>query len=95
MFRRVAYLAVSAGMLMLVGGCALNFLSGERRESWRDAEERACIRSGVVAETAYIQQVKEINGRGACGIDPLVVAEQSAVVGGDGPLSVATIDCGP
>jgi hypothetical protein len=74
MFRRVAYLAVSAGMLMLVGGCALNFLSGERRESWRDAEERACIRSGVVAETAYIQQVKEINGRGACGIDrPLKV----------------------
>jgi hypothetical protein len=92
MFRRVAYLAASAGLAMLVGGCALNFLGGERRESWRDREERACLRQDAVVENAFIQRIKEINGRGACGIDrPLRV---SAFVGGRvgiGPQ--ATLGC--
>jgi hypothetical protein len=92
MVRRVAYLAVAAGMAMLVAGCALNFLSGERRASWRDDEERACLRAREVVETASIQRVKEINGRGACGIDrPLKVSAFE-----DGQVSIgpsATLGC--
>jgi hypothetical protein len=92
MFRRVAYLTASAGMALLVAGCALNFLGGERREAWRDQEERSCLRSRAVVETAYIQEVREINGRGACGIDrPLKVSAFS-----DGQVSIgpiATLGC--
>ena len=79
-------------MALLLGGCALNFLVGEQRETWRDREERSCLRAREVVETAYIQQVKEINGRGACGIDrPLKVSAFS-----DGRVSIgptATLGC--
>jgi hypothetical protein len=93
MVRRVAYLAASALMALSVGGCALNFLGmGEPRESWRDAVERACLRQRVVVETAFIQRVKEIDGRGACGIDrPLKISAFS-----DGRVSIgptATLGC--
>jgi hypothetical protein len=80
-------------MALLVGGCAFNFLGGgEVRESWRDQEERACLRQRQVVETAFIQRVSEIDGRGACGIDkPLKVAAL-----GDGTISLghpATLGC--
>jgi hypothetical protein len=93
MVRRVAYLAASALMALSVGGCALNFLGmGEPRESWRDGEERACLRQRVVVESAFIQRVKEIDGRGACGIDrPLNVSGME-----DGTVAIgpsATLGC--
>src|SRR5262245_3452454 len=92
MFRRVAYLTASVGMALLVAGCALNLLGGEPREAWRDREERACLRSHEVVETAYIQEVKEINGRGACGIDrPLKIAAFSDGTVSIGPI--ATLGC--
>ena len=61
-------------------------------KSWRDAEERVCLRSRAVVETAFIQRVKEIDGRGACGIDrPLKISAFT-----DGRVSIgptATLGC--
>ena len=78
---------------MLAASCALNFLGGgERRASWRDQEERVCLSERRVVETAHIQRVKKVNGRGACGIDrPLHVSAFS-----DGRISIgptATLGC--
>jgi hypothetical protein len=93
MVRRVAFLAVMVGMALALAGCALNLFGGpERRAAWRDDEERACMKSGVVQASAYVRPARAINDRGACGIArPLKV---SAAEGGRVTIApTATLGC--
>ena len=91
MARRVAYLAVSAGVLLTLAGC-LSYLGYERRAAWRDTEERACMASGAVRASAYLQMSRPVNDRGACGIiKPVKVAALSTGAIGIGPA--ATLNC--
>lgn len=90
MLRRVAYLTVAAGLSMLVAGCAFNFLGFERRESWRDQAERACM--AQKPQSYFVRQVSEIKGKGTCGVEyPLKVAALQAGTIGIGPD--ATLGC--
>lgn len=92
MARRVAYLTAMAGVSLVLAGCALNLFGYERRAAWRDQEERACMISREVKTSAFIQKVRKVNGRGACGISrPLKV---SAMAGGSVSIGpVATLNC--
>ena len=76
MVRRVAFLTALVGLALSLTGCALNLIGGfDRRASWREAEERACLARRDIVATNAITQVREIDGRGACGIDyPLKVS---------------------
>ncbi|MFN8830706.1 MAG: extensin family protein [Labrys sp. (in: a-proteobacteria)] len=66
MSRRVA-LFVSAMLLPLaLSGCG-GWFDYEEREPWRDAAEAACLRSGVVKQTADIRISETIDGPGVCG----------------------------
>ncbi len=93
MVRRVAFLTAMVGVALVLAGCALNFFGGpERRAAWRDDEERVCMKSRVVSASAYVQPVRAINDRGACGIArPLKVA---AAEGGRVTIApTATLGC--
>ena len=90
MLRRVAYLAVLAGLGLSLTGCALSMFSFEQRASWREDEERACMARRP--ETYFIRQAKAIDGKGVCGIDyPLKVYALEGGTIGIGPD--ATIGC--
>lgn len=91
--RRVAYLTVTAVVGLSLTGCALGLFGGfERRAAWRDQEERACIVRNEVRPSRYIERVRHLNDRGACGIySPLKVNAME-----DGTVSVgpaATLNC--
>lgn len=66
-------LAVFSGVLALLSGCGLfNF---ERRAAWRDEAEQACLSTGSVRITPYVEPSREISGPGACGmLQPFRVA---------------------
>lgn len=51
----------------LLAGCAGEPKSRRAREPWRDKAEAACLRSGQVQPTAFIQPARPIGGPGACG----------------------------
>ena len=90
--RRVAYLAVTAGVMLTLAGCAFSFFGYERRAEWRNPEERACIASGAVRASAWIQSVSAVNDRGACGIvKPLKVSGIGQGTVQIGPT--ATLNC--
>jgi len=91
MVRRVAYLTAVVGLGLTVAGC-LGYPSFERRADWRDAEERACMRQREVTASGWIEQVKKINGKGACGVDKPLKVKALA----DGTITIgpiATIGC--
>ncbi len=93
MVRRVAYLAAASGLALSLAGCALKIVGGfERRPSWREAAEQACMVGHQFASSPYITPVKQIDGKGICGLEyPLKV---SAFAGGSvavGPN--ATLGC--
>jgi len=89
MLRRVAYLTVAAGLCVLVSGCAFNFL-GERRESWRDQAERACM--AQKPQSYFVRQTRTIKDKGSCGVEyPLKVAALQEGTIGIGPD--ATLGC--
>jgi Extensin-like protein C-terminus len=92
MVRRVAYLAVTVGVLFALAGCAFSFFGFEKRAAWRDAEERACMSRRMVVASGYVQKMRKIDERGACGIDrPLKVAAME-----DGTVAIgpwATLGC--
>ncbi|MBN9021086.1 MAG: extensin family protein [Rhizobiales bacterium] len=74
---------------MLVSGCAFNFL-GERRESWREQAERACM--AQKPQSYFVRPVREIKDKGSCGVEyPLAVAALQAGTIGIGPD--ATLGC--
>lgn len=86
MLRSVASRILPVLALLSLAGCGLNFF--EERESWRDASERACYAEKLVVPSYFQAPAKEIDGRGACGIEmPLKVNAFEggivAVTGGD------------
>lgn len=85
MLRCVALRPASVVLLgLFLSGCGFNFLD-EGREAWRDKAERACYRAGRVVPSGFQQPSREIDGKGACGIEkPLRV---SAFAGGRISLS--------
>jgi Extensin-like protein C-terminus len=92
MVRRVAYLAVTVGVLFALAGCALSLFGYERRATWRDAEERSCMSHRMVVMSAWVRAERGVNDRGACGIDrPLKVSAMESGTVSIGP--VATLGC--
>jgi hypothetical protein len=64
---------LAAGVGVLLSGCG--FVKMEPREPWRAEAEAACMRSGIVKQSAYIRPSKPIDGPGPCGSDlPLKVS---------------------
>ncbi len=80
MSRRVVLRSLSVLAVISLAGCALNFF--DEREAWRDQTERACFQQKLVVPSYYQTPAREIDGRGACGIEqPLRVnAFESGVV---------------
>ncbi|MGL4636021.1 MAG: extensin family protein [Beijerinckiaceae bacterium] len=68
MLRRVCSVL---GVFVVVGlsatGCSR--YQKEQRAEWRSAAEKACLRSGVVKETAHVRIAKALEGPGTCGAD--------------------------
>ena len=93
---RVLYLvtglaaATTAAALVGCGGGG-TFNVGQRAP-WRGETERACLASGAVEATAYVQPMTEIDGPGVCGLErPLRV---SGLAGGRvWVLPAATVGC--
>ena len=92
MLRRVAYLAGAVGLSFVLSGCALNFLGFERQEAWRAQAERACMARTQPKQSYFVHQVKQINGKGACGVNyPLSIKALEDGTIGMGPN--ATLGC--
>lgn len=92
MFRRVAYLAVTAVTLLLIlSGCSFDF-HFDRREAWRAEADRACLLSRPFRRDDTITPIDSIRERRVCGLkQPLAVAALN-----DGTVIVgptATIGC--
>ena len=67
------FLLVAAGIGALLSGCG--FVKMEPREPWRAEAEAACMRSGIIKQSAHIRPTKPIDGPGPCGADlPLKVS---------------------
>ncbi len=87
---RVAYLAVSMAVALLVAGCAANRLA-EPRAQWRAEAEAACIASGEVRASPYVQSGARVGGI-ACGMEqPLKVS--GLLSGRVAVTPIATINC--
>lgn len=67
MLRCVALRLGSVLALLSLAGCGLGFF--EARESWRDESERACFADKLVVPTYFQKPAREIDGKGACGIE--------------------------
>jgi hypothetical protein len=89
---RVAYLAICLGLLAWLLGCAGGGVPYERRAAWRDQAEQACLASGQVRASAYVQAAASLDGPSACGIaTPLKVS--GLLDGQVGVSPTATINC--
>ncbi len=93
---RVAYLlagfALAACLGALVGCGGGGTFNEGRRAPWRNATEAACLSSGAVRASAYVQPMETIDGPGVCGLQrPLRVV---GLLGGRAGVSPpATIGC--
>jgi len=88
----VAGIAITACLGTLVGcGGGGTFNSGQRAP-WRGKTEQACLASGAVRASPYVQSMTSIDGPGVCGLaQPLRV---SGLLGGRVVVSpTATIGC--
>jgi hypothetical protein len=63
--RRRAAFGAAALLVLALADCGK--APREARPPWRDEAERACLRSGVVRESAYVSRGPAIDGPGACG----------------------------
>jgi len=88
---RVAYLAASMAVLAGIAACAFNPYS-EPRALWRGEADAACLASGEVRPSAFVQPMAPLGGRGSCGLEhPFKV---SAAVNGSVVIDPsATLDC--
>src|SRR5262249_59883906 len=70
---------VAAFTLSACGGQSLRFVAQE--EPWRDDDERLCLASGIVRESAFVSPRSALGGPSPCGaLKPFTVA--AAVRGG-------------
>jgi hypothetical protein len=89
---RIAYLAALLAAACLLEGCAGGGVPREERAEWRDKAEAACMASGRVRASPYVQSAGKVGGPSACGIRaPLKV---SGALGGRVKITPpATIGC--
>lgn len=75
--------------LVVLAGCGRNYFFAER-EAWRHEAEVACMKSGIVKESAVLIRSEPIRGPGMCGADfPLKVTalgEGNAAIGYSGDI---------
>ncbi|XIA64636.1 extensin family protein [Bradyrhizobium sp. TZ2] len=75
MTRGVRLYLVGSFVLVALAGCGRGFFQSAEREPWRAEAEVACLKSGVVKETAELVRISPISGPGVCGAEyPLKVA---------------------
>jgi hypothetical protein len=75
MSRGVRRYLVGSLVLIALAGCGRSILQYAQREPWRSEAEAACLRSGVLKESATVVRIEPIEGPGICGADyPLKVA---------------------
>ena len=88
---RVGYVIASMAIVSGVVGCASNPYF-EPRAAWRGEVEDACLASGAVRPSVFVQPMSPLGGRGSCGLEhPFKV---SAVFNGGVAVSPpAIIDC--
>jgi hypothetical protein len=65
---RVAYCIASMAVVSSVAACASNPYS-EPRAAWRGEVENACLASGAVKPSAFVQPMSPLGGRGSCGLE--------------------------
>ncbi len=71
----VAGLAAAVSVAPLSGCGGGGTFNVGQRAPWRGETERACLASGAVQATAYVQPMTEIDGPGVCGLErPLRVS---------------------
>jgi hypothetical protein len=88
---RVAYLAASMAVLAGIAACAFNPYS-EPRAAWRGDAEAACLASGEVRPSGFVQPMEPLGGRGSCGLEhPFKVS--AALNGSVAVEPPATLDC--
>ena len=75
MTRGVRLYLVGSFVLVSLAGCGRGFFQTAEREPWRREAEIACLKSGVVHESASLVRIDPINGPGMCGAEfPLKVS---------------------
>src|SRR3989337_2193884 len=76
----VAGLTVAACLAALIRCAAGGTFNSGQRAPWRGETEHACLVSGAVRASAYVQSMTTIDGPGVCGLErPLRV---SGLLGG-------------
>ena len=65
---RVAYCIASMAIVSSVAACASNPYS-EPRAAWRGEVENACLASGAVKPSAFVEPMSPLGGRGSCGLE--------------------------
>ncbi len=58
----------SLAVLILLGIAGCGLFRFEQRAPWRDQAERECLSAGAVKINSYIEQAREIDGPGSCGM---------------------------
>lgn len=75
MTRGVRLYLVGSFVLVSLAGCGRGLFQSAEREPWRAEAEAACLKSGVVKESADLVRISPISGPGICGAEfPLKVA---------------------
>jgi hypothetical protein len=89
---RIAYLLACMVLAAGLYGCGGGGAPYESRAEWRDRAEDACLKSGVVRASSYVQASSRLKGPSACGLQaPLKV---SGAMGGRVAIKpTATIGC--
>lgn len=86
---RVSLFMVLCAPLLLVWGCSSGPQFVAKNEPWRADEEQACLNSGVLRQSRFVQGRAALGGPGVCGaLNPLVM---SAAVGGRVTLNPAAV----
>lgn len=89
---RVAHLVACLTLAACVCGCGGGGVPHEDRADWRDKAEAACLSSGAVSASPYVQAGSPIRGASACSINtPLKVS--GALGGRVAVMPTATIGC--
>lgn len=89
MWRSCVIGALLTAGVMLVWGCSRTPQFIAQHEPWRAEEERACLASGYVQRTPYLQARASLGGPKACGA--LQPFEMAAAAGGRVSLSPAAM----
>jgi hypothetical protein len=89
---RAAYLAALLAAAVSLEGCAGGGVPHEERAAWRDKAEAACLASGRVRASPYVQSASSLNGPSACSIRTAL--KVSGALGGRVAIKpTATIGC--